>query len=242
VAPLPSVCDSSLGAVGLTSPPTQVNPDNVKNYEIGTKTEWLDKRLAVNLSVYFIDWNGIQQQLYLQCGEYIYANAGKALSRGAELEIPAQITERLAAGVSASYTKATLSSAQPAFQALAGDQINNVPVWQAAAHADYSFPVTDSIHAVARLDAQYTGSSYAGYNRLGDGERDPMYYLDSLTLLNSRFELTRGDWSAALFADNMLDRISREGLQNSLIANVPGRPRYVPNRPRTFGINFRRSF
>jgi hypothetical protein len=147
------------------------------------------------------------------------------------------------AGLSGSFTKATLSSDEPSFGALRGDQINDVPVWQGAAHIDYSFPINDTLHAMARGDVQYTGSSYAAYGRLpGSDERDPTYYLQGLTLVNGRLEFSRNPWSAALFVDNIFDRMEREGLQNSLIAQVPGRPRYVPNRPRTVGLNFRRQF
>lgn len=243
ISALPAFCDASLAAIGLSKPPTQVNPDSVKNYELGAKTEWLDKRLAVNLSVYRIDWIGIQQSLFLPCGESFTSNVGRAVVHGAELEIPAQLTDHLGAGLSGSYTKATLSDSQPSFGALSGDQINNVPLWQAAAHSDYSFAATDTIRGVARVDVQYTGRSFAAYNRLpGTTERDPTDLLQGLLLVNTRLEFKRGDWSAAIFGNNLLDRISREGLQNSLVAQTPGRPRYVPNRPRTFGVNFRRQF
>jgi iron complex outermembrane recepter protein len=237
------LCAAQLAALGFTTPPTQVNPDTVKNYELGAKTEWLDRRLAVDLSVYHIDWDNIQQALALDCGFGIYLNAGKAVVRGVELEIPAQITDHLGAGFSGSYTRAALSHDEPTFGALAGDQILNVPVWQGAAHADYSFSVTEAIGAVARVDYQYTGPSWALYNRLpGTSERDPTFRLQGLTLLNARLEFTKGDWSAALFGNNLLDHISRQGMQTSLIANVYGRERYVPNRPRTFGINVRKKF
>jgi len=241
--PLPPSCAASLQAAGLSAAPSQVNPDSVKNYEIGAKTQWFDRRLGLNVSVYHIDWTGIQQELFLSCGYPLYSNAGKAISNGAEIEIPAQFTQQLAGGISASYTQARLGQNEPAFQALRGDQIDDVPLWQASAHTDYSFPLSATLRGVARLNLQYTGSSYANYNRLPtSSERDPTYFLPSLLLLNGRFEVHQGRWSGALFADNLIDRTSRQDVQNSLIAQVPGRPRYVVNRPRMFGITIRKEF
>jgi iron complex outermembrane recepter protein len=243
LGPLPSICQSGLAAVGITSPPNKVNPDNDKNYEIGAKTSWLDRRLTIDVALYRIDWENIQQELFLPCGEFFDANAGQAVSKGVEFEVDGRITERLGGGVSGSYDRATLSQNEPTFGALSGDQLNDVPVQQGAAHVDYSFPLRTDIGAVARVDVQYTGSSYANYLRLaGTSERDPAQRLGALTLLNARLTFNKDNWTASLFADNVLDRIARQDVQNSLLAQIPGRPRYVPNMPRTIGINVRRNF
>lgn len=243
ITPLPSVCDADLAAIGITSPPTKVNPDDDKNYEIGAKTEWLDRRLSVNVALYTINWQNIQQELFLPCGQFFYANAGDATSRGVEIELESRLTEHIGAGLSGSYDRATLSQNEPAFEALKGDQINDVPEQQGAAHVDYAFPLANGIETVARIDVQYTGSSYASYLRLtGTDQRDPAQRLGALTILNARVTFSKHQWTAALFADNLLDRIARQDVQNSLLSQIPGRPRYVPNVPRTIGINLHWGF
>lgn len=243
ILPLGSTCAPNLLALGLSTATNTVAPDGDKNYELGAKTEWLNRRLTVNAAAYRIIWNDIQQQLYLPCGFVLTANAGKAVSNGVEFEAEAQFRDDFSGGFSGSYDRATLSQAEPTFGALAGDQINNVPKYQAAVHAEYHYDLPSSIRIAARADAEYTGSSYADYARLpGTSQRDPGQRLQSLTLLNARLSFARGPWSGALFAQNLLDRLSREGVQQSIIAQVPDRPRYVPNAPRTFGFNFRWSF
>jgi iron complex outermembrane receptor protein len=225
------------------SQPTKVNPDSDENYEIGAKTQWLDRRLIVNVALYKINWENIQQQLFLPCGEFFDANAGDATSRGVEVEIDSRLTEHVGAGLSASYDRATLDQNEPSFDAFKGDQINDVPAQQGAAHVDYSFPIVGGIGAVARMDVQYTGSSYANYLRLaGSDERDPSQRLGALTLINARLTFSRDNWTAAAFADNILDRIARQDVQNSLLAQIPGRPRYVPNVPRTVGVSLHWGF
>ena len=31
-------------------------PDTTTNYEVGVRSQWLDRRLTLNGSVYFVDW------------------------------------------------------------------------------------------------------------------------------------------------------------------------------------------
>jgi iron complex outermembrane receptor protein len=236
---------------GQTPPPDNCNaganagdvqPDSVDNYEIGVKTGWLNKRLTVNASVYRIDWRNIQQLEALPCGFDIYGNAGKAINRGVELEAEGRISSYLNAGLSGSYTSAKLQNSATAFAAMAGDQIENVPSWQYAVYAETAFPVGQGFEGFGRVDYQYTGSSFGNYNRLDDGMRDPLSKLGALRLLNLRTGIRRGNWEIALTGSNLLNQIARESIETSLLADIPGRPRYVVNRPRTFGISGRYAF
>ena len=43
--------------------PQNYKSDELDNYEIGAKTEWLDNRLRVNLAAYYMKWNDIQVQV-----------------------------------------------------------------------------------------------------------------------------------------------------------------------------------
>jgi outer membrane receptor protein involved in Fe transport len=69
--------------------------DSLWNYELGTKTSWLDRRLTVNAAGFYIKWNNIQQEILLSCGFQYVANAGAAVSKGGELEVHARPTEPL---------------------------------------------------------------------------------------------------------------------------------------------------
>ncbi len=52
------------------------------------RTTFFDHTLAVNASLFYIDWNNIQQNVYLPaCGEQFTANLGKAKSEGGDLEV-----------------------------------------------------------------------------------------------------------------------------------------------------------
>ena len=40
--------------------PETYNPDKLENYELGFKCQWLDNRVLVNLSLFFMEWSDIQ--------------------------------------------------------------------------------------------------------------------------------------------------------------------------------------
>ena len=40
--------------------PLEYKPDTLKNYEVGLKSQWLDNRLQVNVTAFFMEWDDIQ--------------------------------------------------------------------------------------------------------------------------------------------------------------------------------------
>lgn len=229
--PLPSVCeaDSQL----------QVQPDSIQNYELGVKTDWLDRRLTVNATAYRTDWSDIQQGITLPCGFNLITNFGAAQIDGAELEVNGKLTDRVSAGLSGTYLKAKLQQDLPTLGAFEGDQILYVPEWQYSLYAETTFPILETNEGFARLDYQYTGSSFANYSRLGDGTRDPVARIDAVRLWNFRAGLRRDNWEFALAGQNLLNKVFRQSLDpNAQITfAIPGRPRYVVNRPRTISLS-----
>jgi outer membrane receptor protein involved in Fe transport len=227
--PLPPICDAASNQL-------EVQPDSIKNYELGAKTEWLDHRLTVDGAAYRINWNNIQQGILLQCGLSTISNFGSAVVKGAELEINGQLTPRISGGLSATYLHAKLQQDLPLLGALAGDQIEQVPNWQYALYAQTTFPVLETNDGYARLDYQYTGSSFYNYARLSDGTRDPASEIQVVRLLSLRAGLRHRMWEFALSGQNLLNTTARQSLDpNAFVTfSIPGRPRYVVTRPRTF--------
>jgi iron complex outermembrane receptor protein len=229
--PLPPLCGSSNAL--------EVQPDSIKNYEVGAKTDWLDRRLTVNASAYRINWSDIQQGVLLPCGFASISNFGSAVIKGGELEINGKLTQHITAGFSGTYLQAKLQQDLPALGALAGDQIQYVPNWQYGLYAETTFPLLDVNDGFARLDYQYTGSSFSNYARLSDGTRDPSSEVQVVRLLNLRTGLRLKNWEFALSGQNLLNNVVRQGLDpNAYITfSIPGRPLYVVNRPRTFSLS-----
>ena len=97
---------------------TPYDPESAVNYEIGAKTEWFDRRLRVNLSLFTIDYEDLQVLVQLVpvgspptvAGTLFTINAATAKSEGAELEFSFAPTDRLFFGGSVSKLKAEFTS------------------------------------------------------------------------------------------------------------------------------------
>jgi len=231
---LPSICNGQAGS--------DVQPDSIKSYELGAKTSWIDRRLTVNAAAYRINWANIQQGELLPCGFRVAANFGSAVIKGAELEVSAQLTHSVSAGLSTTYLHTQLQQDLPLLGANTGDPIQSVPKWQYALYAETTFPLLEANNGFAgfaRVDYQYTGSAFTDYSRLSDGSFDPAREMQVVRLLNLRTGVRSHAWEFALSGTNLLNRTVRQSVDPWAVVTipVPARPRYVVTRPRTFSLS-----
>jgi outer membrane receptor protein involved in Fe transport len=114
-----------------------------------------------------------------------------------------------------------------------------VPSWQYALYAQTRFALFEADDGFARLDYQYTGHSIADYSRLADGSFDPSDEVQVVRLLNARIGERYHAWEFALSGANLLNDVARQSLDPnaSITIAIPGRPRYVVTRPRTFSLS-----
>lgn len=105
------------GGANINSSPTTVNvphnykPDSLTNYELGTRTNWLQKTLQVDATLFYIDWNNIQLQEYAGPGDLFGVNAGKARNYGVEFSGTWQIDRGLS--IQGNLTRLTAKLANP---------------------------------------------------------------------------------------------------------------------------------
>ncbi|OEZ63815.1 TonB-dependent receptor [Duganella sp. HH105] len=237
-----ALCASEVAKLGLSaSALLTFSPDSLWNYEVGAKTQWLNRRLTVNGSVYTIDWSKVQQQIVLQCGFNITANFGSARSKGGELEAAFQATPRLALRATAGYVNATLNNDVPGTGAKQGDALLDVPRWSGSAAAEYSWNMGGRHAAFARLDATYTGGANSLYDR-----SSPFYRRAGFSQLNFKLGWQpvgkSPSWNATFFVDNLLDKIGQTGLPVAISADLPSTRRIAINRPRTIGLRLGKTF
>jgi iron complex outermembrane recepter protein len=172
-----SICDTNLTSLGLTQVPPQFASDSLWSYEIGSKNTFLDHRLQINASVFYIDWSNIQQNVYLPaCGEQFTANLGKAKSEGGDVEILYKPIEALSFDLTAAYTDARLTKTSCAGTltyggsaigctgpgatpvspiATEGDALLGAP-WSFTASTEYHFPEWSGRTPYLRFDFQHS--------------------------------------------------------------------------------------
>jgi hypothetical protein len=76
------------------------------------------------------------------------------------------------------------------------------------------------------------------------GPVDPQYEIQPLHLLNLKLGLDHGGWESSFEVANLLDDVTHQSIDpfSNITIAIPGRPRYVVNRPRTFVLNARYRF
>jgi iron complex outermembrane recepter protein len=157
--PVGGICNPSLNALGINQVPGQFGSDNLWSYEIGSKNQFLDHTLEINTSLYFIDWNQIQQNVYLpSCGEQFTANLGKAKSKGGDFEIIYRPIPALTLDLTAAYTDARLTNSS-----CAGSLVYNIAssacVAPGATGVPVSRPIASSGDALLGAPWAFTGAA-----------------------------------------------------------------------------------
>lgn len=105
------------GGANINSSPTTVKvphdykPDSLTNYELGTRTNWLENRLHLDATLFYIDWNNIQLQEYAGPGDLFGVNAGKAHNYGVEFTGAWQIDRNLSVRANLTRLTAKLATA-----------------------------------------------------------------------------------------------------------------------------------
>ncbi len=227
----PDSCAPALAALGLTSAPSQYQPDVLWNYEIGSKWQLFNRTVTINAAAYYDSWQGVQQQVPLSCGYVFTANSGNAAVYGGELEIAARATPELTVALSGGYTHAALVENTPSTGGVEGEQLQNVPKATISGRLQYTIPISAHFSLDSQLSGDYVGprDDYLG--------PIPSYFLAKL-----RVGL-RGDRLATYFyVNNLTNRDVSLSNATSLSANIPSYNRIATSMPRTFGIDFSYNF
>lgn len=212
------------------------NPEFVDNYEIGFKTEWMNRRLRLNGAVFFMDYTDKQEEIGLRSsgptGQRISVfNAATATMKGVELELQARATDNLSLRANLGY----LDSKYDEFS------------------YDNGFRIVDDSGLEFRRAPEFTGGLDATYEReLGSGKfwiRGAYRYIgdhfieqsnrpelanDAQNLLDMSVNYEINDLTLSLFGRNLTNE---DGWAHGL--NVSGLWAYASARaPRTWGAEF----
>ena len=257
--------DSEQQQLCATADEVLVDPDTIKNYEIGYKGLLLDSTLRLDAALYFIDWSDVQVSTVTENGSLpITGNGSSAESKGLELSVNYLINQDWRASFNYAYTKAELTERAPGLvgpcDALSGARLPGHPEHQVGFNLIYSTQFLNDYDLDVNYGLVYSSNIYNGVggpeDPLVDAENDdapcdrglealPSY---SIHLLSAT--VSRNAWSMMAYIDNLFDeyyitgtRTSRRFLQDEQTGpgNVVGLfglrtyGQYVGN-PRTIGL------
>lgn len=214
--------------------------DSLWNYEVGLKTQPIERVLTLNASLFWIDWKNIQLNVSREDGFNGIANAGKARSRGAELEFNLRPVRNVQLGGQVTYTDAELRSLAPGLVdfAVLGKQLPQVPKWSAASFAEFGFDVGQQGRVTMRWDVQYQGARNNALTLM------PLRFED-YALAKFRLAYAQSGWEVAFFVDNLTDKraqLDRNILPDARTGFQTSLNRYTVNTPRTVGVSIASSF
>jgi outer membrane receptor protein involved in Fe transport len=202
-------CDQDYANLGIPGAPLQYNSDSLWSYEIGNKGRYLDNRLSVNAAAYMINWQNIQQTIILPiCGFTFTTNVGNADIYGSELEVRALVTSDWTLSLNAGSTHAYITKTLvPGIVGL-GEDILNVPKFDATLSSDYEIPLNGEKSLFVRADFPWVGQSHAYYA----SDTVPFHYNPAYGIVNASVGFlrrnlgeSRKNLTVSLYAKNLLD-------------------------------------
>jgi len=228
-------------------PPVQ--PDRLRNFEMGSKGSLIDGLLSYDTSVYYMKWNGIQQQLYVPylgvpAGAIAVVNAQSASGVGVDLAASMEPVRGLILRLNGSWNNLgmdtdVLSGGVILFNK--GNRPNYSPQTTAGLAAEYRFPLGGHGYT-GHIETSVNYVSRQSYRALQNGGAPDAFALvqrgDPLTTGRVSLSLVAPrHWQASLFVDNVTNE---RGSPIDAFAGVPDWAARV--RPRTAGLQLEYGF
>jgi iron complex outermembrane recepter protein len=238
-------------ATGLV--PLTYGPDTLTNYEAGLKSEWLDNRLQLNVSLFHMEWDDIQINSDIDGAPFWLGgtiNAGKAQSTGAEINGSWYVTDNLQFEASAYLADAEFAETfvtQDDDTIPEGTSMPHSPEQKFWAAVQYTVPELDLVNGDLwlRYDTSYQSETW---DTLTDAiDRDPTGIVPSSIAANFQVGLAlENDLEISLMVRNVWDRRNVNFLSSYVYGEFFGDPRYqgirALQKPRTIGLTLRKSF
>jgi iron complex outermembrane receptor protein len=202
--------------------------DKLTNYELGIKSEFMDRRALVDADVFYIDWRNIQVSLNTPTLIPYLVNAGSAVSKGVEFTSNFKPVGGLSLGLNFAYTDATVSDTITGLGAVAGDRIPYVARVSGSVLASYAFPVVAGLEGTLNLGDRYSGDRYSTFNSNPAAIRLPSY-----SAIDASLGVGKDHWKARLYARNLNDA---RGYQTDLGPAGGGLENVAIIQPRTVGL------
>jgi iron complex outermembrane receptor protein len=179
--------------------------DTLTSYEAGWKTGSSDGTFALDLSVFYLDWQDIQLYVNVE-GVGFNGNGGTAVSKGAELTASVIPTDGLMFSLNGAYTDAYLTvDTDPVVGGLDGDPLPYIPDWTFGVLADYQWTVKGNSTLYVGGGVFYTGDRTYGFeDRTADGS---LVKLDSYVTADLRAGAYLGRWSFELYGKNLTNEM-----------------------------------
>ncbi|GGB65330.1 MULTISPECIES: TonB-dependent receptor [Henriciella] len=218
--------------------PYAVDTDEVKNYEIGWKTELFDNSLRFNGAAFFVDIEGLQTTIFDPSivNLFFSDNAANAELKGIEGDftwVPESVDGLTVAGAFSLLDSEITDVLVPTDDVVAGSELAFAPAYQGNLRVRYEWDLErqiagQNVRAHVMPQMVFSDSSVTDVIEINKME------LDGYVTFGATAGITGDNWGAELFATNLTNEYAE--LSGSFIFD---RKRVTPIRPRTIGVRIK---
>jgi iron complex outermembrane receptor protein len=219
------------------------DPEFVDSYELGLKSTLLDGRMRLNFAAFYMDFDDKQEQQFVPGSGFVQTNAGKANSKGFEIDATALLADGWDMAASLGYANAKYKdfltgevdeNGVPID--FAGNRLAAAPKWTGNFSTQYRWGAFEWADLSARAEVSYQSSNFS------DAQNTEEFESDAFTLVNLRFGFLSptDSWSFTFWVNNLF---KEEVWAYASPNNIPWPGRiFQPINPRTYGIEARFNF
>jgi iron complex outermembrane receptor protein len=181
---------------------TRFESESLFNYELGARYRSAQRKWELNAAIFHVDYRDQQFFLFDPFGSQALINADESRIRGGELEATWRPNEALTLMAAYGLTDSRIEQIdqQPGltvpFESIVGNPVPNAPEYSINFSVDYRFQLA-ALEAFGRLDLERRGRTWFTI----DGEN----FQDPYSIVDLRFGVARGNWSATAFVENVLN-------------------------------------
>ena len=184
---------------------TPFAPETIWSYEGGIRSEFFDRRLRVNASYFYSEYNGKQITVSASpsCNNRCTTNAGDATIQGFEVESRALLFDSLTLYTNVGYLDAKWKTIiNPTAGVTLASFFSRSPNWTVSTGFNQEFKLGNG----KAIEAS------AGYSYVSDQQSSPQdsttITIPSRGIVSARLSLSldEGDWKISLFCSNCLDK------------------------------------
>jgi iron complex outermembrane recepter protein len=210
---------------GLAAGGALVEPETSDAYELGLKSTWFDNRLALNIAVFYAEYQDFQAESFEDLnpndalpGSFIQVNAGEVTTQGVEIDFLASPLDNWSLRGGLAYTDAEIddyprgncSSGQKyrgecplGYQDLSGGTLSHTPEWKLTLGTDYTIDL-ESIEAKLVFGGDLRYQDEVLFNL----SQDEFSREDSYTIVDLRASLagTENGYKVMVFVKNVFDK------------------------------------
>lgn len=231
------------GSQGVESAATApVNPENANNFELGFKSELMDRRLRLNATAFYTDYSDLQIVRFgpvpnSAFGTFITANIGSADIYGIEVDFNFLVTDNFTLAGNYAFLESEANDLIIENRMGIEIDVSGVTLRQSPKHslnliADYFVPLGDM--GDLNFNAQYSYTSEQRFDYLNDDT-----IAEKISLIDARIDWTTpsGKYKISLWGKNLADY---NYVKHSYVIG-PGTIGLWGN-PRTYGVTATVSF